>query len=298
MTGAESAPTSGPVSRHRSFPALALAAVLLAPGVRAHGPIHEQILQLTSELAEHPDDPERLAHRGDLYLRHGLSGEALADFERLAVLQPGDITNAFRLGAAALELGRTNEATRHLERFVQARPGSAAGQRLLGRALWAAGRPRDAAGCFGVAITLDADAPPDAYLEQARALMAASADTPEVLVCLDAGMERHGPLPALQLLAVDLEMSRGATDLALQRLDALTARAERKERWLARRGDLLLQAGRCAEAREAFLVARRALDALPDKQRRAWTATELRQQLETRLTELSEAPEAGHSQPR
>ncbi|MBL9173268.1 MAG: hypothetical protein JNL10_07035 [Verrucomicrobiales bacterium] len=254
-----------------------------AEGTHAHGPVHEQILILTAELEQHPDDPARLVRRGELLLLHGLPADAQKDFQRVATLRPRDITNEFHLGQASLDLGATNDAVRRLEQFVNACPDSVPGRRTLFRALRLAGRPRDAAAQLEVAIALSPDPLPDWYLEQARALQTANAPAEEILRPLDAGIARLGPLPALELMAVDLEQQRGQTDRALARLDALAARAERKERWIARRGDVLLKAGRTNEARIEFQSALRILDALPDKLRRAWTASELRQQIEAKL---------------
>ena len=261
-------------------------------GAHAHGPVHEQILLLTAELEQHPDDPARLSRRGELLLLHGLPGDAQKDFERVATLRPNDPTNEFHLGQASLDLGATNDAVRRLERFVTARPDSVPGHRTLFRALRLAGRPREAAAQLEAAITLSPDPLPDWFLEQAKALKDAGASAEEILRPLDAGIARLGPLPALELMAVDVEQQRGETDRALARLDALAARAERKERWIARRGDVLLKAGRTQEARSEFLSALRALDALPDKLRRAWTASELRQQIEAKLAGIPSGKES------
>lgn len=261
----------------------------------AHGPLHEEIVRITAELQQHPNDPVRLARRGELLQLHGLSDQARIDFERLAILRPADITNDFRLGQVQLELGVTNEAVRLLERFATHRPQSAPGQLLLARALLMAGRPRDAAEHFAQAVAVTAEPSPDWYLEQLRALRLAGVPKEELLRCLDAGIARLGPLPVLQLPAVELEVQSGFTDRALARLEALAARAERKERWLVRRGDVLKDAGRIDQARVEYLAAREALDALPDKLRRAWTATELRQQVEAKLAALPASVEAGRA---
>lgn len=262
----------------------------------AHGPLHEEIVRLTAELQQQPDDPVRLARRGELLQLHGLPDQARMDFERLAIVHPTDITNDFRLGQVQLELGITNEAVRLLERFATRRPQSAPGQLLLARALMMAGRPRDAAGHFAQAVEMTEDPAPDWYLEQVRALRLAGVPREELLRCLDTGIARLGPLPVLQLPAVELEVQRGATDQALARLDALAARAERKERWLVRRGDVMKEAGRIHQARGEYLAALQALDALPDKLRRAWTAAELRQQVEAKLAALPAPAEAGKAQ--
>ncbi|MFO1459124.1 MAG: tetratricopeptide repeat protein [Verrucomicrobiota bacterium] len=288
-------PTVGNEARTilRAWRAAFIGALLLAgiAALNAHGPVHEQILLLNAELEQHPDDPARLSRRGELLLLHGLPADAQKDFARVATLRPNDITNDFRLGQAGLELGATNEAVLRLERFVNARPDSIPGHRSLFRALQLAGRPREAAAQLEAAIALSPDPLPDWYLDQARALQAAGAPAEDVLRPLDTGIVRLGPLPALELMGVEVEQQRGATDKALARLDALAARAERKERWTARRGDVLLKAGRTNEARIEFQSALRALDALPDKLRRAWTASELRQQIEAKLAGLPSATE-------
>lgn len=277
-------------------PGLVLGLILWAAPLLAHGPLHEEIVRLTAELQQQPDDPVRLARRGELLQLHGLPDQAGMDFERLAILRPADVTNDFRLGQVQLELGATNEAVRLLERFANNRPLSAPGQLLLARALVKAGRPHDAAEHFAQAVEVTAEPVPDWYLEQLRALRLAEAPRKELLRCLDAGIARLGPLPVLQLPAVELEVQLGYTDNALARLDALAARAERKERWLVRRGDVLKEAGRIGQARVEYLAARQALETLPDKLRRAWTATELRQQIEAKLAALPATAEAGKAQ--
>jgi len=51
-------------------------------------------------------------------------------------------------------------------------------------------------------------------------------------------------------------------------VDLLTSASERRERWLRRRGDILVSAGCHAEARAAYVEAQAAIAALP-----AWLVT-------------------------
>ena len=269
-----------------------LGMALTLTAAQAHGPLHEEISRLTLELRQQPDDPARLARRGELLQLHGLPDQALADFEQLARLRPKDITNDFRLGQARLELGQTNDAVVLLTRFATHRPASVTGHLILARALVRAGQPMEASQHFARVIALSPEPLPDWFLEQFRALRSADVPVADQAACLNAGIGQLGPLPVLVLPAVDLEVRRGNIDRALALLDALAARAERKERWLSRRGDVLLEAGRTQEARAEFVAARRALDSLPDRLQRAWTATELRQQLDAKLAALTPAADA------
>jgi predicted negative regulator of RcsB-dependent stress response len=93
----------------------------------------------------------------------------------------------------------------------------------------------------------------------------------------------------LQRFAAELEMKRGDVQTAVARLGTIAERAERKERWWFQQGELFLQGGRTNEARAKFVAARDALDRLPEKLQRAWLATELRQQIDSKLAAVGGA---------
>ena len=71
----------------------------------------------------------------------------------------------------------------------------------------------------------------------------------------------------MQLTAIDLEVRQKRYDAALARIDTVAAATPRKETWLARKGEILRQAGRPAEAREAYRAALQALESLPPARR-------------------------------
>ncbi len=264
---------------------LAFTALLLLGPVSAwaHGQLHEEIIRLTEALDRVPEDVGLLERRGELYRIHGLFTEAQLDWTKVAQIRPADPTNDLRLGLLALDMKETNAALDHLKRFLQVRPQSLPGQLAAADAFQLAGQPGDAVAHWTLAIQRDPEPRPEWFLQRAKAANDAGMPVREILAGLDEGMARHGPLPALQLYAVDLEVRRGNTDAALNRLAAIAARAERKERWLVRRGDVLLNAGRTNEARTEYIAARNALEQLPEKIRRGWTATELRQQIQSKL---------------
>jgi predicted negative regulator of RcsB-dependent stress response len=98
-------------------------------------------------------------------------------------------------------------------------------------------------------------------------------------------MARLGPIVSLQLPAVDLEAALGHTDRALERLDALLARTENPA-WVARRGDVLLRAGRSLEARHEYARAR-TLIAFRHRSARGRGFSELDRRLDTTLASLT-----------
>jgi len=255
--------------------------------LQAHGPLHEQIQRLSQELESHPDRRDLLIERGTLYRVHELHSEALLDWERAALLDPTDATNDFRLGLAALGLRRTNAALERLERFAARSPESVPAQLAAAEACRMSGRPGDAVRHGTLAIGAAAEPRPEWFLDRAHSAGLAGLPPLEILSGLDEGIERLGPLPALQLKAVEIEVGRGAIDEALRRLSATAERADRKERWLLRRAEVLAGAGRTDEARTEFLAARSALERLPERVRRGWAATEVTRQIDAGLAKLA-----------
>ena len=270
----------------RFLPVLLLWILVLGEGARAHGSLHEQIQRLTQELEAHPDQRNLLIERGTLYRVHELHSEALADWEKAARLDPKDATNDFRLGVAALALRQTNAAVERLERFAVRIPGSIPGQLEAARACRMAGRHRDAVQHWNAAILGAADPRPEWFLDRARSAESAGVPPMEVLAGLDEGIIRYGPLPPLQLKAVEIEVGRGAIDQALRRLSDTAERAERKERWLLRRAEVLAGAGRSEEARTEFLAARAAIQRLPERIQKGWAASELSRKIDEGLAKL------------
>src|SRR5206468_8109047 len=103
---------------------------------------------------------------------------------------------------------------------------------------------------------------------------------------LEEGIKKIGPIVTLQLFAIDLEVKQKRYDAALTRLEQISAQFPRKETWLARRGEILQQAGRDKEARDAFRDALKAISILPAPRRQVPAMLEL----EKRLQALLEQP--------
>jgi len=101
----------------------------------------------------------------------------------------------------------------------------------------------------------------------------------------------------LQLFAIDAELKQGNFDGALARVDSIAARSPRKETWLARRGEILRQAGRPAEAKRAYADALAALRTLPPTRRNVPAMQELARRIQAEIDSLGGAePGANASQ--
>lgn len=283
---------SGAARRNAVALAWLLASVLSS--ALADGPLHEQIAELTRQISGRGQDPALYLRRGELNRLHEQRDAARADFQQAQKLSPADPEPLFRLGRLALDEDKPAEASKLLAQFTAVRASSAEGRFLLARALARSERFTEAVAQYHRAIVLSEERPkPEWYIVRCRAQLALTGDhSTEALAGLDEGLAKLGPLPSLQLLAIEIETRRKAFDAALRRLDTILAASERKELWLARRGDLLKLAGRFAEARAAYRSAGTAIDALPSRQQRALAMLELRRELEGRLAELPAAPES------
>jgi len=71
----------------------------------------------------------------------------------------------------------------------------------------------------------------------------------------------------------------------LKRLEVVAAGSDRKEKWLVRRGEILLQANRREDAKSAFSEALAAIESLPPRLRTAPAMVELK----SRITRASAA---------
>ena len=99
-------------------------------------------------------------------------------------------------------------------------------------------------------------------------------------------MPEEIPVEVSIISAIDLELKRKNFDTALKLLDSVAARSPRKETWLARRGEVLLQANRPDEARKAYSDALTALGTLPPARRNVPAIADLEKRIRLELQHL------------
>jgi predicted Zn-dependent protease len=261
-----------------------LTLLALSEPALAHGPMHEQIALLDQEIAKSPRKAELYARRGELYRLHGDLDLAHTDFDRAAALDPAlDIVDLSR-GRLFLDANWPHSAKFVLDRFLNRHTNHV--EALIARAQvqLKLGAPLAAADDYSAAIAHAADGKPDLYLERAHALTAAGdPHFAKALQGLDEGIRRLGPLVTLELYAIDLEARLKRYDDALTRLDTVSAQSPRKETWLARRGEILQQAGRPADACAAYRSALASIDALPPSRRNVPAMQELKKRVSEAL---------------
>jgi tetratricopeptide (TPR) repeat protein len=272
-----------------NFTKLGVSCILIlgfAALVIAHEGIHEQIEEVTKQIVLNPKDANLFLRRGELYRWHGNLKRALADYATAEKLDPHLDAVQFCRGRLYFDQHQYAVAQKHFDQFLIKHPDHVEGHVTRARLFVAMKRYREAAQDYTEAIRHAPDPPPEYYIEKSNAISAeGEAHTQEAIDALNEGIQRLGPIVTLQLPAIDLDLKVHQYDSALQRIDTLMAQSERKESWLYQRGKILKQAGRDAEARDAFQNALSALESLPPHLRETRATQELESQIRNALNQ-------------
>ena len=277
---------------------IAIALLATAPTARGHGEFHAVILAADADIAKEPGNPDLYLRRAELFRIHQQFDSARADIAAAEKLSPAlpmlDVARARLL----LDTGWPLSARAHLDRFLKTFPKHLDALVLRSQAWTRLGQPLFASEDLSRAISVMPEGSPDLYIERARTLASAGRDHIEAaLQGIDDGVKRMGPLVTLELTAIDLELRRNNHDGALSRVDTVLDRSPRKESWLARKGEILLQAGRAPEARKAYTDALAALNTLPPARRNVPAVTDLAHRIQLELDHLH-TPGSSTSPPR
>lgn len=282
---------------------IALAALALAIGLPLAAPAHEdpalQAGEVSRQIALHPDDARLYLQRAELRRSRREWSAGVADLQTAKRLDPDLAIVDLSLAQLLLGAGNPQPALAAVDRFLAHDRDHAGAHLTRARILVKLGSRRDAIDEFTRGIDLarrDAQgskgAQPDDYLDRARVLACeGGAGIDNAIRGLDEGTAALDGAITLQLFAVDLEVDRKGWDAALQRLDALEAKANRKETWIARRADVLVKAGRIEEARRAYQSALVAIDQLPQRLRTTTTMSTLASHIRTKLSDLDNPTE-------
>jgi tetratricopeptide (TPR) repeat protein len=267
---------------------LAGGAVLVSVALAfAHADLEQQIARVTKQIESDPGNATLYLQRGELHRLHREWDDAETDYARAARLDPSLIAVELARGMMLSDSGNPDEAKTHLDRFLAAQPDHVNALATRARVLADLGRRLAAAEDYSRAIRLSTNPQPEFYLERARALTLEGGEHfAEALRGLDEGIQKLGPVATLELAAIDLELQIKRYDDALARLDAVAAQSGRKETWLARRGEMLEQAGRPGQARKAYADALAAIESLTPRARKVPATAELEAKVRSALQRL------------
>ncbi len=271
-------------------PRLLLLALSLAGwlgDVRGHGDDQALIEALTDQLQKAPE-AEVYVRRGELHRHQQEWEKAEADFTAAARLDPAFVLVDYFRARTQLEAGAAEKALPLIDRYLERAPDEPEGRFLRGDILAALGRHDAGAEEYAEGIRRAPSPRPEHYLRRARFLAAAPASEPaRVIAAVDDGLRRLGPVIALIDFAIAVELERRNPDGALARIDQILAHVPRRERWLARRGEILANGGRREEATAAYRAALAAIELLPERYRDTVPMEKLTIDVRAALTRLA-----------
>ena len=237
---------------------------------------HETRMQhLESELDQVPstsiaETVELVLLRADLHRRQRDWDAALHDYQHVADVQPENVN--MMLGRAQLHLDQHQyaQAIFWSTRILRLQSTHVLADLNYARALAGIGHIDTASLVFERAIDRLDKPRPEHYIEQAQLLLEAT-DNPDfersAIAILDMGAEALGHPVSLHDRAYEVERKSGQLDAALSRIDSVLARNSSLLNWRLRRGELLMELGRAAEALDEMHCLTAQLQKLPEQRR-------------------------------
>ena len=267
--------------------AVALTLSLIQPRVAwGHADLLAMIEAVAKQIETDPKNATLYLRRGELYRAHIDWKSAESDYDRAAQLDPKLTAVDFCRGRMLFESGRDERAKVELDKFLAVQTNHVDALMVRARVLVRLGQRKAAVADFTRAIARSAEPGPEYFLERAQAQVD-DGEVDAALRGLDEGVRRLGPLVTLQLNAIDLDLTRKQFDDALRRLETISAQSTRKEKWLARRGEILAQAGRGEESKQAYASALHAIEALPPRLQQTPAMLNLKKQVGTALAAIT-----------
>ncbi len=271
-----------PSSLH--FVLAATALWLPVPALYGHGDVHESIAAVSKELEAKPEKAALYFERASLYAQFNHFAEALEDLAKVSALEPeNDLPTALR-GNILRRSGKPAEARVQQEAFLKKHPQHAQVRFDYAQTLADFKEPAAALRELDVLIAAAEHPAPDAVAMRLR--LTESTGAAAALTWLNDFLTKH-PLPVFQEEALRLEIKLGRNAAALQRMDAMIAKAPRPESLCLRKAELLAATGDKQGAQAAARAAQAAIARLPAHIR----STKACADLETKATKFLSPPQ-------
>ncbi len=238
-----------------------LVSLVHAPAI-SHPGASSAIDHYNHEIERQPRDQSLYIRRGIAYSSDGQYDKALADFKQAETLGP-PIVVGFDLGVLYYRRGEFDLAKAQFDTYLDAFPDHAACLEYRARLLRDMGDTGGSVADFQRVFELQLRPNPGHYVSVADMLEATGPEgVVRALAILDGGNAKLGITPQLQQRAIRLELLRGRTDLAIERLETLKPTLGDSPEWKVEMAELQLQIGNEAVARQLLQEATLQLDSL------------------------------------
>lgn len=230
--------------------------------------LHEEEIQLMNQhLNVTATDASIWHQRALLLLADGEYEQALLDCEEVDRLAPGGFPTGYIRCQILVARGNLEKGRTALDEFLETHPDHVSGLLTRARLQLRARRIEAALGDFREAIRCSGAKPATDLVQETVNVLVANGRSGEAIETLEAQIFSQGNIPELLNRLLELEIAEGKLDSAIFRVDEFAGNSPQPEQWIAKRAELLTQAGRTAEARTAWLSLLSHLTSLPNLQR-------------------------------
>lgn len=250
-----------------SAAALAFLLIAFVPSAgHADGSYHDVLKRLNGLLEASPNDDSLHFQLAAAHVDHGDWAACLAEVERVERLAPGKHPTRFLEGRAFCTGGDYQMALYALDDVLGSQPNHAPALAERGKVHLKLRDPEKALRDYQAAFKDKTAAQRQWYLDAASGFVALG--MPETGVDLfEQGLRQAGADPDFLVQQLEAAISAQNYDVALRNADLLKNFWPRPEPWMARRAQILSQAGRANEARAAWAALHDHLMALPNLDR-------------------------------
>jgi tetratricopeptide (TPR) repeat protein len=254
---------------------------------QAHEPGLEKIKSITAQLAKHGDSPQLYIQRARLFQDEQHWSKAMSDFNKAAELEPGNANINLDRARLTYEAKEYMRALDFIDLYLLQHESSTESLLIKARSFRELQQYKQAIKFFELALSnlpdTDDSPLPEWYVELAS-LYKITGDKNKALQAYQQGIDRLGPLSVFQVKAIELEVDLELYGSALNRIDQILSQSQRKDIWLARRADIMAQAGLQQDAQQSYQQAYAALQQLPQRLRNLPVTRKLEKKLQSHIT--------------
>jgi tetratricopeptide (TPR) repeat protein len=235
-----------------------MALLLVSPAVLAHPGDEHLADQLNRQIAAEPNSQQALIRRGSLFVRAKKFELAMEDFSRAQAL--GNPAAVFLpLGILFYDAGKFEQAAAQFDLYLDRYPHDIVALEMRAKTAREMGLSSLALKYFKTFLEQSPYANPGHYLAAAEVALVATSDeqanTAAALSVIDAGIDRLGVTPQLQLFAIERNLERGQFDAAIVRQQSLATSTGEGPQWHLQMAALFIKAGRSTDATLELLAA-------------------------------------------
>lgn len=231
--------------------------LLLTFQAAAHPGHDDQLEAVNKAMAAAPQEQVLYIQRGNIYAEIGHYSEARQDFGRARELGPGARVD-FAESVMHYRKGDPGTALRLVDKHISHFPNDPGGYEHRALIARETGNHAQALADLRTYFNLRERPNPGLYVSAARMLQEDGRNSDAIAV-LDLGLEQLGTIPQLQRYAVELELEQSRPEAAIARMESLRSALRDSASWKLDMVDLLIAAGRGAEAATLLQAAREQL---------------------------------------